>query len=105
MDFLHPIFSKFIDDCENYVPTAAGNKLVWALSTTMSRFFDDELTQASKFREILRDSDIHASVTIIEGTNFTTEGDIQLHGFRLAIIYAKNEIGSKGRASVRRPTN
>ena len=34
---LHPIFGKFIGDCENYEPTAAN--LVWSLSTAMSGFF------------------------------------------------------------------
>jgi hypothetical protein len=61
----------------------------------MSGFFKDETARASKFRELLRDSDIDASATTIEGTKFTTDGDIQSLGFRLAIIEVKNEIGSK----------
>jgi hypothetical protein len=93
---LHPIFGQFIDDCENSEPTAADNKLVWKLSTEMSRWLEDETARASMFREILRDSDIHASATTIEGTKYTTEGDIQSHSFRLAIIEAKKEIGAKG---------
>ena len=93
---LHPIFGKFIDDCENYKPTAADNKLAWNLSTAMSGFFKDELAQASRFREILRESDIIASATVIEGTKYTTDGDIQLLGFRFAIIEVKNEISSGG---------
>lgn len=62
----------------------------------MSGFFKDELVRASKFREILRESGIVASATVIEGTKYTTDGDIQLRGFRLAIIEIKGEIGSRG---------
>jgi hypothetical protein len=94
---LHPIFGEFIDDCENYEPTAADNKLVWILSAAMSGFFKDESTRASTFREILQDSRFEAFVTKIEGTKFKTDGDIQSLGFRRAIIEIKNEIGS-GRA-------
>jgi len=75
---------------------AADNKLAWNLSTAMSGFFKDELAQASRFREILRESDIIASATVIEGTKYTTDGDIQLLGFHLAIIEVKNEISSGG---------
>lgn len=62
----------------------------------MSGFFKDELARASRFREILRESDIIASATVIEGTKYTTDGDIQLLGFRFAIIEVKNEISSGG---------
>jgi hypothetical protein len=93
---LHPIFGEFIDDCENYEPTAADNKLVWTLSAAMSGFFEDESARASKFREILQDSRFEAFATKIEGTKFKTDGDIQSLGFRRAIIEIKNEIGSGG---------
>ena len=83
---LHPIFGEFKDDCRNYKPTAADDKLVLKLSTEMSDFFDNEAAQASKFREILRDSDIDTSATVVEGTGFTTDGDIQLKGFRFVIL-------------------
>jgi hypothetical protein len=93
---LHPIFGEFIDDCENYEPTAADNQLVWTLSAAMSGFFTHESTRASKFREILRDSHFEAFVSKIEGTRFKTDGDIQSLGFRRGIIEMKNEIGSGG---------
>ena len=93
---LHPIFSKFIDDCENYEPTAANNNLVWTLSAAMSGFFKDEAGRASKFQEILQDSGIDTSTTKIEGTKFKTDADIQSQGFCRTIIEVKNEIGSKG---------
>jgi hypothetical protein len=93
---LHPIFGKFVDDCENHEPTAAVNKLAWTLSAAMSGFFKDEMTRASKFREILQGSDIDASAITIDGTKFITDGDVQSQGFRHAIIEVKNEIGSLG---------
>jgi hypothetical protein len=41
---LHPIFGKFVGDCENYEPAAADNTLAWTLSAAMSGFFKDEMT-------------------------------------------------------------
>ena len=35
---LHPIFSKFIDDCENYEPTAADNTCLDAVSSDVPLF-------------------------------------------------------------------
>jgi hypothetical protein len=94
---LHPIFGKFIDDCENYEPTAADNKLVWTLSAAMSGFFKDESTRPSTFREILQGSGFEVFKTKIGGTQFKTDGDIQSLGFRHTITEVKNETGS-GRA-------
>jgi len=73
---LHPIFGKFIDDCENCESTAADNKLVWTLSAAMSGFFKDESARASTFWEILHDSHFEAFETKVEGTKFKTDGNI-----------------------------
>ena len=62
----------------------------------MSGFFEDGLARASEFREILHESDIIADATVIEGSSYTTEYDIQVLGFRFAIIEVKNEIASRG---------
>lgn len=91
---LHPIFGAFMDDCENHEPTPDDNKLVMALSATMSGFFTDETGRASKFRELLRQHDIDLRATTIDGSNYTTDGDVQYKGFRYAIAEVKNEIGS-----------
>jgi hypothetical protein len=59
----------------------------------MSGFFKDEASRAFRFREILRDSGIDASVTKIEGTKFITDGDVQsqVHDFPpLAVSDAHN---------------
>ena len=91
---LHPIFGEFIDDCKNYEPTAADNKLVWTLSAAMSGFFKDESTQASTFWEILQGSGFEVFKTKIGGTQFKTDSDIQLLGFCHTITEVKNETGS-----------
>jgi hypothetical protein len=39
---LHPIFGKFVGDCENHEPAAADNTLAWTMSAAMSGFFKDE---------------------------------------------------------------
>ena len=90
---LHRIFGKFVNDCENYKLMAANNKLVWKLSTAMSRFFNEEVDRASKFRQILLDSNINTYMTTIEGTELVMDSDVQWHSFCCAIIQVKNEIG------------
>jgi hypothetical protein len=38
---LEPIFAKFVDDCQNYQPTAEDNNFAWQLSEKMCKFYDD----------------------------------------------------------------
>jgi hypothetical protein len=90
---LQQIFSKFIDDCENHQPMAADSKLVWTLSATMFSFFTDGTTRASKFQEILQDSDIAVSATTIDGSLLTATFSSK---FPLCDNRGKNKIGSKG---------
>jgi len=84
-----------MDDCENLQPTADDNKLAMMLSITMSGFFNNEMERASAFRRVLREhAGIELSATKIDGTEYSTDGDIQYKGLRYAIAEVKNEIGS-----------
>jgi hypothetical protein len=62
----------------------------------MSKFFPSEADRAQKFREVLREHGIDTSSTLIERTNFQTDGDMQFRGCRYVIIEIKNEIGAQG---------
>jgi len=96
---LHPIIGKFVDDCHNHNPTTEDNALVFSLSEKMSGFFETEKDRVSTFQAVLKANGINISGTKIEHTNYTTDGDIQLHGHRYVIFEAKNEMQS-GNADV-----
>jgi hypothetical protein len=98
LTLLHPIFGKFVDDCEKHVPTREDNLLAHGLRYTMSKIFSDESERVHEFIEILRQQGIEArgSELYSEGTTCRTDGDIQVNGFRFVIIEFKNEIGAGG---------
>ncbi|KAG1723465.1 uncharacterized protein EDB91DRAFT_1255616 [Suillus paluster] len=58
---LERIFAEFVDDCQNYQPTAYDNDFVLQLSENMSSFYPDELTRMNVFRQFVQ--------VIIEGKN------------------------------------
>ncbi|KAF8802373.1 hypothetical protein BYT27DRAFT_7173144 [Phlegmacium glaucopus] len=91
----HPIFGKFIDDCQMHVPTREDNALVLALSA-LSQIFENETARAAAFREILKNHGIMTIATGVEGTEYKTDGDMQYNGLRYLIIEVKLEIGSTG---------
>jgi len=93
---LHSAFGKFIDDCENHMPTAEDNKLVLELSTVMSNFYADEGTRAQRIHSLFAEHGIHLMRTKIEDTKFETDGDISYKNFRLAIVEIKNDLGYTG---------
>jgi hypothetical protein len=62
----------------------------------MSRMYENETARAAKFREILADYGIVTMATKVDGTEFTTDGDMQYQRLRFLIIEVKLEIGSKG---------
>ena len=61
---------------EMHVPTQNENALTFALSSTMAPFYEKETACAAKFQEILADHDIVMMVMKVNGTEFTTDGNM-----------------------------
>src|SRR5262249_35957004 len=61
-----------------------------------SSFYVDEHARAIKVRQVLKEAKIDLKETIIEGTRYSTDGDIQHRDYRYVIAEMKNEIGSGG---------
>ena len=91
----HPVFGKFIDDCETHVPTRDDNALALDLSYAMSQIYDNELLRANEFRRILTKYKIRTTVTTID-SSFKTDGDMQYDNSRFLIIEVKAEIAAAG---------
>ncbi|KAH8924591.1 hypothetical protein BT69DRAFT_1349368 [Atractiella rhizophila] len=92
---LHPVFGRFLDDCENYEITAADNAFVMELSSTMSDFYPSEVTRAAAVRELFAEWGVKMVVSHTPG-EFVTDGDKLVRKHRCAIMEFKNEISSKG---------
>ena len=93
---LHPVFGQFIDDTENLEPTAEDNRLVRELAVVMSSFHDTETRRGDHIREKLNQSNIRLVQTVIEGSQYRTDGDMQHGDYRYVIAEMKNEIGARG---------
>jgi len=90
---LHPIFGEFIDDCDHHETTETDNALALSLSVEMTGYLSKEIRVAT-FQDVLQRHGIHMSSTTIDNTAFTTDGDMQLNGYRYVILEVKNEKGS-----------
>jgi hypothetical protein len=90
---LEPIFAKFVDDCQNYQPTAEDNNFVWQLSEKMCKFYDDEDEQIDIFRETL----IRYGIDFQAGRFDSSGCSMGLHnGFVQVIANGKNKFGNGG---------
>ena len=61
----------------------------------MSQFFPSKKKQAAALEDVLTEHGIEMAAMVISGTEYTTDGDMQLHLYRYLIAEIKNEIGSK----------
>jgi len=61
----------------------------------MSEFFPSEKKRTAALEDVLAEHGIEMAATVISGTEYTTDGDMQLHLYRYLIAEIKNEIGSK----------
>ncbi|KIK78612.1 hypothetical protein PAXRUDRAFT_16777 [Paxillus rubicundulus Ve08.2h10] len=93
---LHPVFGQFLDDCETHEITKEDSSLTRELSAAMSTFYSDEASRAQAVRDVFAKGGIRFSSTEIEGTEYITDGDISLDGYRFFIAEFKNEVGCTG---------
>lgn len=92
---LHPIFGAFLDDIQTHQPTEEDNALALHLSETMANFHPNETERATAIRDVLMTKGgITLMTTTIEGTKYTTDGDLQHNRHRYLIAELKNEVSS-----------
>lgn len=89
------ILAQFVDDCEHHVPETLDHSLASKMNLAMSKFYDDEVVRAAKFREIILDSYlINLQAAAVGETKFRTDGHLMEGHFVCVISEAKNEPGS-----------
>ncbi|KAI9462714.1 hypothetical protein HD554DRAFT_2195842 [Boletus coccyginus] len=92
---LHPVFPRFLDDCETHEVTADDNAFALELSHTMSKFYEGENTRAEEIRRLFERWGVCFTVSTTDH-GFTTDGDLDVNDHRYAIVEIKNEITSSG---------
>ena len=94
---LHRVFGEFLDTCNSGNVTAEDHDFALNLSRAMSSFYETESGRARKVREIFEQYGLVFIRTKIGRTNYETDGDISLNGFRYVLVEIKNEICSTSR--------
>ncbi|KAF8834021.1 hypothetical protein BDN67DRAFT_915782 [Paxillus ammoniavirescens] len=91
---LHPVFGKFLDDCQTYKITAQDNVFIERMRKAMSILHDDKSDQISKVDKALQSYGIHLNFSKIEQTGHEMDGEMSINGHRYLIAEFKNEAGS-----------
>ncbi|KAG2100178.1 uncharacterized protein F5147DRAFT_813356 [Suillus discolor] len=93
---LEPIFTEFVDNCQNHQPTVRDNDFVLQLSEKMASFYPNELTRMNTFRQVLCDYSIILNASMVGLTGCTTDRHLLSTNrkFVQVIIEGKNKIGS-----------
>ncbi|KIK74259.1 hypothetical protein PAXRUDRAFT_791416, partial [Paxillus rubicundulus Ve08.2h10] len=91
---LHPVFGKFLDDCQTYEITAKDNAFIERMRQAMSCLYDEEGGRIDKVDEALQSYGIHLTVSKIKKTGYEMDGDMSINGHRYVIAEFKNEAGN-----------
>ena len=91
----HPVFGKFIHDCESFKPTPQDKMFLNQFVEAMSRIYDIEKDRQTAILELFRSAGIVMQPSEIIGTKYTMDGSSFFEGFLLYILAElKNEICS-----------
>ena len=93
LSLLHPVFGKYIDDAENYVPTSDDVQFLLAFVRAMANIYKFEDGRKDALLTLFNEHNIPVKSTMIG--RFTTDCDLSIGSFRFLIGEFKNEIGSK----------
>jgi hypothetical protein len=70
LTLLHPIFAKFVDDCEHSQPTRQINQFTLKLAESMSQFYADEKARTKELILLFSDLGIDLQTIKIAGTGY-----------------------------------
>jgi hypothetical protein len=70
LTLLHPIFAKFVDDCEHSQPSRQINQFTLKLAESMSQFYADEKARTKELKLLFSDLGIDLQTIRITGTGY-----------------------------------
>ena len=94
LTLLHPIFAKFVEDCEHSQPSRRINQFTLRLAESMSRFYPDENARTKELKLLFSDLGIDFQTIRINGTGYEIDAAlIKRNKFLLACAnVAKNNV-------------
>ena len=92
LTLLHPIFAKFVDDCEHSQLSRQINQFTLKLAESMSKFYPDENARTKEFNLLFSELGIDLQTIKITGTGYEMDaGLIKGNKFLLVCGEIKNE--------------
>ena len=70
LTLLHPAFAKFVDDCEQSVPSYQINQFTLKIAESMSEFYPNETARAKALKLLFSDLGIELQTIRITGTGY-----------------------------------
>lgn len=91
---MHPIFGRYVDECNNYTPTEEDNAFIANLSKCMSGFFEDERKRRDAFIDLFRQYGVDLHAADIMSTPYRTDGHATQNGYMYCLSEAKPELAA-----------
>ena len=91
---MHPIFGRFVDECNAYVPTKDDNAFIANLSKCMSGFFEDERKRRDAFIDLFRQYGVYLHAADIMSTPYRMDGHATQNGYMYCLSEAKPELAA-----------
>ncbi|KAG8933429.1 hypothetical protein FRC02_011888 [Tulasnella sp. 418] len=93
---LHPVFAQFMDDCEEYTPTAEDYSFVKELSTRMCEHYAEKWDRRTAFQNVLPKYRIYLYAALIEGTQYLADHHAILNPHMYLSTACNDEMGDGG---------
>ena len=91
---MHPIFGRFVDECNTHTPTKDDNDFIANLSKCMSGFFEDERKRRDSFINLFREYGVELLPADIISTTYRTDGHATQNGYMYCLSEAKLELAA-----------
>ena len=93
LTLLHPIFAKFVDDCEHSQPSRQINQFTLKLAESMSKFYPDENARTKGLKLLFSDIGIDLQTIRITGTGYEMDA-VLIRGNKFLIICGEIKDGA-----------
>jgi hypothetical protein len=88
---LHEVFTIFLKDCQEHVPTHADNWYLADLRTAMLKEYIDENSRAVAFRDVFRKHNVKLVPSKVGQSAYLTDGDVGTDGHVYLLSECRNE--------------
>ena len=91
----HPVFGKFLDDCESFKPASKVKEFLGEFLKAMTRVYDVEKDRQTAILKLFLGTDITIQANKVIGTKYMTDGSsFSAGGLLYVLAELKNEVCS-----------